>query len=117
MTTMPRAVHAEPVLATTRIQGDVLPGLLKNELLLFFRIDSAADFLPFLQGLPLPSMQTVLDQRAEVAERRSRSATALVPAPGPASSGEGRRSAARRPARRSGGLCVRPRSPRFFTFT
>jgi Dyp-type peroxidase family len=80
---MPRDVHAEPVLATTRIQGDILPGLLKkNELLLFFRIDSAADFLPFLKGLPLTSMQTVLEQRAEVADRRSRGITALVPAPG-----------------------------------
>ena len=80
---MTRAVHAEPVLETTRIQGDILPGLLKkNELLLFFRIDDAADFLPFLRGLPLTSMQTVLDQRAEVAERRSRGVTALVPAPG-----------------------------------
>lgn len=80
---MPRDVHAEPVLATTRIQGDILPGLLKkNELLLFFRIDSAADFLPFLKGLPLTSMQTVLDQRAEVADRRSRGVTALIPAPG-----------------------------------
>ncbi|MGI3785561.1 MAG: hypothetical protein ACRYG2_32850 [Janthinobacterium lividum] len=66
---MLRDVHAEPVLATTRIQGDVLPGLLKkDELLLFFRIDSALDFLPFLQGLPLTNMQTVLDQRAEVAD-------------------------------------------------
>ena len=80
---MTRDVHAEPVLATTRIQGDILPGLLKkDELLLFFRIDSTADFLPFLQGLPLTSMQTVLDQRAEVADRRSRGITALVPAPG-----------------------------------
>jgi Dyp-type peroxidase family len=80
---MPRDVHAEPVLATTRIQGDILPGLLKkNELLLFFRIDSVADFLPFVQGLPLTSMQTVLDQRAEVADRRSRGVTALIPAPG-----------------------------------
>ena len=80
---MTRAVHEEPVLDTTRIQGDILPGLLKkNELLLFFRIDTAADFLPFLRGLPLTSMQTVLDQRAEVAERRARGVTALVPAPG-----------------------------------
>lgn len=80
---MPRDVHAEPVLETTRIQGDILPGLLKkNELLLFFRIDSAAQFLPFLKGLPVTSMQTVLDQRAEVAERRGRGVTALVPAPG-----------------------------------
>ena len=54
--------------STTPIQGDILPGLLeRNELLLFFRIDSAADFLPFLKALPLTSMQTVLDQRAEVA--------------------------------------------------
>ncbi len=80
---MARDVHGEPVLATSRIQGDVLPGLLKkNELLLFFRIDSADDFLPFLKGLPLTSMQTVLDQRAEVADRRSRGITALIPAPG-----------------------------------
>jgi Dyp-type peroxidase family len=80
---MARDVHAEPVLATTRIQGDILPGLLKkNELLLFFRIDSAADFVPFLKELPLTSMQTVLEQRAEVADRRSRGVTALIPAPG-----------------------------------
>ena len=80
---MARDVHAEPVLATTRIQGDILPGLLKkNELLLFFRIDDAAEFLPFLKGLPLTSMQTALDQRAEVADRRSRGVTALIPAPG-----------------------------------
>jgi Dyp-type peroxidase family len=80
---MARDVHAEPVLATTRIQGDVLPGLLKkNELLLFFRIDDATTFVPFLKGLPLTSMQTVLDQRAEVADRRSRGVTALIPAPG-----------------------------------
>jgi Dyp-type peroxidase family len=80
---MSRDVHAEPVLATTRIQGDILPGLLKkDELLLFFRIDSPADFLPFLKGLPLTSTQTVLDQRAEVADRRSRGVTALIPAPG-----------------------------------
>ncbi|GAA3569470.1 peroxidase [Microlunatus spumicola] len=80
---MPRDVHAEPVLATSRIQGDLLPGLLKkNELLLFFRIDDPGDFLPFLKGLPLTSMQTVLDQRAEVADRRSRGVTALIPAPG-----------------------------------
>ncbi|GAB2595396.1 Dyp-type peroxidase [Microlunatus antarcticus] len=80
---MTRDVHAEPVLATTRIQGDILPGLLKkNELLLFFRIDSAADFLPFLKGLPITSMETVLDQRAEVADRRTRGVTALIPAPG-----------------------------------
>lgn len=80
---MPRDVHAEPVLATSRIQGDVLPGLLKkNELLLFFSIDSTADFVPFLKGLPLTSMQTVLDQRAEIADRRSQGITALIPAPG-----------------------------------
>ena len=80
---MPRAVHLEPVLATARIQGDVLPGLLKkDELLLFFTIDSPADFVPFLKGLPVTSMQTVLDQRAEVADRRSRGVTALIPAPG-----------------------------------
>ena len=80
---MPREVHLEPVLATARIQGDVLPGLLKkDELLLFFTIDSPADFVPFLRGLPLTSMETVLDQRAEVAERRSRGVTALIPAPG-----------------------------------
>jgi Dyp-type peroxidase family len=80
---MSRDVHAEPVLATSRIQGDILPGLLKkNELLLFFRIDSATDFVPFLKGLPLTSMQTVLEQRAEVADRRARGITALIPAPG-----------------------------------
>ena len=80
---MPRDVHAEPVLATSRIQGDLLPGLLKkNELLLFFRIDDAGDFLPFLKRLPVTSMQTVLDQQAEVADRRSRGVTALIPAPG-----------------------------------
>lgn len=80
---MPREVHLEPVLATTQIQGDILPGLLKkNELLLFFTIDSPADFVPFLQGLPITSMQTVLDQRAEVVDRRSRGVTALIPAPG-----------------------------------
>ena len=60
---MPRDVHAEPLLATTRIQGDILPGLLKkDELLLFFTIDSPVDFVAFLKGLPLTSMQTVLDR-------------------------------------------------------
>lgn len=83
MNSEPRDVHAEPVLATEKIQGDVLPGLLKkNELLLFFSIDSPADFVDLLKGLPLTSMQTVLEQRAEVAERRSRGITALIPAPG-----------------------------------
>ena len=80
---MPRDVHAEPLLATRKIQGDILPGLLKkDELLLFFTIDSPVDFVAFLKGLPLTSMQTVLDQRDEVAQRRSQGITALIPAPG-----------------------------------
>ncbi|HEY0239522.1 MAG TPA: Dyp-type peroxidase [Friedmanniella sp.] len=80
---MTRDATLEPVLETTRIQGDILPGLLKkDELLLFFRITDAADFRPFLKELPITSMQAVLDQRAEVADRRSRGITALIPAPG-----------------------------------
>lgn len=48
---MPRDVHAEPVLATTRIQGDILPGLLKrNELLLFLGyVSSIAQQFEFVQ--------------------------------------------------------------------
>ncbi len=78
----PRDVHAEPVLATSAIQGDVLPGLLKKEeLLLFLRHRVRRRLHHFVRGLPLTSMQTVLDQRAEVADRRARGITAADPGP------------------------------------
>lgn len=80
---MPRNLHAEPLLPTDDIQGDILVGLLKNhEHLIFFEIEDTNKFKVFLKTLPITSASECLGQRDLIASNKENGRDTTIPTPG-----------------------------------